>query len=573
MTTFGFKRLGPTIAVGAAFAFVGEAAADDHPFTLVNVVDLFELFSLNNPDTTFDPNTQAPANWNEYVAAARIGTNPCVVATDGQRAWIGGFYNGANFNRFGDVATNRAAWYAATGVAEVRDITSQSGFGGNWVRYPGTFQVGPGIRNTDWMSGLDYDPINKILYVAYDATQPPFSTIMPDPGLPWQFYETYIAAVDADEQSPTYGQNLWQRQNPVPALPGFPANEVRSHAGVSIDPLGNWIAYPIQGLGKIAFFDVTNPFGSTMDVFVTDIDALGCNSTAFRGHDFHPETGEWYSRVLNGIQYVARDTREQIAPFRPYSRFIREPDQGGNGVADTLAQGDDVQIAPFGAPVAPTENIIGVGPNGVLDTTPGGDDVRSTSAIVTERILGNPDGNCPTDPDGFPAGNNPQGQGLAIIPSSNLEVATQDLLVANNRAVFGAGTATDIRFFDLNGGQVAVLPLPCSPIPGGSTGIGIYDFDYDPASGTLVVLEFERRLLFVYKTQLAGGPNVPRFDFTRNGRTDLRDLLNFQLCFTGPENTSGLSLNCMRMNADSDCDVDFDDFLAMEQVWESVGGP
>lgn len=560
--------------VGVLAATNLTAAQQDHPFALVNVVDLFEMFSLGTTDSTFDPITQAPSNWAQYAAAPRIGTNPCVVATDGDRAWIGGFYNGSNYNRFGAVATNRSAWYASTGVAEIRNITTQSGFGGNWVRYPGTFQVGPGIRNTDWFSGLDYDPTTKRLYVAYDATQPPFPVLMPNAGLPWQFYETYIAAVDADPNSPTYAQNLWLRQNPVPSLdPGTP-DEVRCHAGVSIDPLNpNWLVYPIQGLGRLAFFDVTNPFAPPVNVFVSDSESLICNSTAFRGNDFHPETGEFYSRVLNGIQWVRRDTRAPVAPYRVYSRYIREPDLGGNGIANTAAQGDDVQIIPVGQPASPTANIIGVGPNGVLDTTPSGDDVVSTSAIITSRILGNPDGNCPTDPDGFPAGNNPQGQGMAIVPASNLTVGGPDLIVANNRAVFGANQLTDIRFFDLGGNQRAVLQLPCAPVPSATAGTSIYDFDYDRASGTLVVLDFERRLLFVYKAQRTGDAAWPRYDYTRNRRLDLHDFAAMQNAFTGSESTAGLNLNTMRLNSDSDCDIDFVDYGAFQAEWNVRGGP
>ncbi len=562
---------------GGLLAVASPAVAQqDHPFTLVNVVDLFEMFALTGNDTTFDPNTQAPSNWAAYSAAPRIGTNPSAVAVDGNRAWIGGFYNGVNFNRFLSVTDNRIAWYAAVGVAEIGAINTQSGFGGNWTRYPGTFQVGPGILNTDWISGMDYDPVNKRLYVAYDANQPPFPIIMPNAGLPWQFYETFIASVDADPTSGTYTQNVWKRINPVPPLPGFPADEVRSYAGISVDPLApNWLAFPVQGLGRVSFFDANNPFGPTVDVFVTDTTALQCNSTAFRGNDFHPLTGEWYSRVLNGIQWVGRDTRQQLAPYRPYSRFIREPDAGGNGTADTAAAGDDVQLIAVGQAAAPTADIIGVGANGVLDTNPAGDDVQSVSAIVTDRILGNPDGNCPTDPNGLPAGNNPQGQALGIIPASNLVGVPEDLILANNRPVFGAGQATDIRFFTADDGtQYSTLALPCSPPAGPPPlGLALHDIDYDATTGTLVVLEFERRLLFVYRAQLQGGPPFPRFDFTRNQRTDLADFAGMQTCFTGPSNPAGLTLNCLRMNSDSDCDVDFADFEKMVAVWNSAGGP
>lgn len=549
----------------------GRARAD-HPFTLVNVVDLFELFNVTIDDT-FSPNSQVPSNWAAYSAAPRLGTNPSCVAVDGDRVWVAGYYNGPNFNRFGDVNANRAAWYAAVGVAEIPNITTQSGFGGNYTRYLSTFQIGPGIQNTDWMSGMDYDPVNKKLYIAYDAIQTPFPFIMPDTGLPWQFYQTFIAQVDADPQSPTYTQTLWKRTNLTPPSdPGSPVS--RTHAGISVDPLNpNWICMPIQGRGVLSFFDVSNPFGATVDRPIGDFTAINCSTTAYRGNDLHPITGDWYGRVLNGVQTVRRDTTAPVAPFKTLPRFIREPSAGGNGTADTIAVGDDVQLATIGSPVVASQDIIGVGPNGVIDTTPGGDDVRSTSAILTSRVVGNSSGSCPDDPDGFASGNNPAGQGIAIIPTNNLAVGGPDLMLVNDRAVFGANQFTDLRFFDVQGNPISPLPLPCSPVPSGSAGIAIHDMDYDPVTGTLVVLEFERRLLFVYKAQQTAGQSWPRFDFTRNRRLDLADFAGFQQCYTGSEATVGQSLNCMRLNTDGDCDIDFVDFQAMIAAWNISGGP
>ncbi len=47
----------------------------------------------------------------------------------------------------------------------------------------------------------------------------------------------------------------------------------------------------------------------------------------------------------------------------------------GNGVCNTTAAGDDVQIVSVGANVTPGGIVVGPGPNGKLDTTPAGDDV------------------------------------------------------------------------------------------------------------------------------------------------------------------------------------------------------
>lgn len=49
---------------------------------------------------------------------------------------------------------------------------------------------------------------------------------------------------------------------------------------------------------------------------------------------------------------------------------------GPDGIADTTAEGDDVQVVDAGAfPLAPGAVVVAAGPDGVLDTLPGGDDV------------------------------------------------------------------------------------------------------------------------------------------------------------------------------------------------------
>lgn len=50
---------------------------------------------------------------------------------------------------------------------------------------------------------------------------------------------------------------------------------------------------------------------------------------------------------------------------------IVEPLSGGNGFADTQAVGDDVQVTPVGTPVMPGDIVVLPGPNGVLDAAAG----------------------------------------------------------------------------------------------------------------------------------------------------------------------------------------------------------
>ncbi|MBK8266939.1 MAG: S8 family serine peptidase [Planctomycetes bacterium] len=54
---------------------------------------------------------------------------------------------------------------------------------------------------------------------------------------------------------------------------------------------------------------------------------------------------------------------------------IREPGAGGNGICNTTAVGDDVQVILPGAAAAPNATLITRGPNNVMDTLPNGDDI------------------------------------------------------------------------------------------------------------------------------------------------------------------------------------------------------
>lgn len=68
--------------------------------------------------------------------------------------------------------------------------------------------------------------------------------------------------------------------------------------------------------------------------------------------------------------------------------WIVEPYNGtGNGVANTVAAGDDIQVVPFGMPVGPGTKIITAGPNKVLETVPGGDDVVTVDPATDDSQL------------------------------------------------------------------------------------------------------------------------------------------------------------------------------------------
>lgn len=61
---------------------------------------------------------------------------------------------------------------------------------------------------------------------------------------------------------------------------------------------------------------------------------------------------------------------------------IIEPHTGGNGIANTSAQGDDIQVVPVGQMVSPGATIISPGPNAVLDTEPTGDDIYGDDSLL-----------------------------------------------------------------------------------------------------------------------------------------------------------------------------------------------
>ncbi len=556
-------------------------AQEDHPFTLVNVIDLYGLFSSSVEfDMTFDPSSGVgPSNWDEYKANPRVGTNPSCVAVYGGRAWIGGFYGGPEYFG-GDPNEQRLSYYASVGIAEVQNIYWASGYGdpSPFVRYNnpgnpsdfGTFDVGSGVTYSDYFSSVDYDPATKTLYAAFhDQTDIP--GILLPPGTVQQ--QTYIAALDVDPNSVGYGQfrTGWPIENPLTG-----SNSEESKAGIEVDPLDPfYLSYFAWGSGRIKYFDVSDMGAAPIEIYIWDQEMLSCNSTAYRSHNYDPVTGDIFIRVGNAVQWVPRDTRTSMAPFEKFPRFIRENPEGtGDLTANTIAAGDDEQLVEAGEPAAAGQNIIGVGDNGILDTMPMGDDLYNINTLVTSRPVGNNIGACNDDPTGLPFGT-AQGQGVAFINAYNLAGLEQDVLLINSRPYAGSGNLGDLRFFTLDGEEYATLELPCTP-PAGPEPLGIawYDMDYDPDTGTLVVLEFEQRKLYVFRAELVDGPAYPHFDYTRNGETNLRDFAYFQRCFTGPEEQGGgpIGLACQRLNANTDCDIDYDDWLEMSLYWDTSAG-
>ncbi len=585
-----FNSLALCLVVLAAPSAV-VAQPTDHPFALVNVMDTFDLFTLdpNVVDTGFST-SNPPPNWGLYTASPRLGNGPSTIAVDGNRLWIGGFWDGPSFSG----GNAEAGWYASFGIADIDGITLISGFDAPYNRYLDSFIIGPTVNNTDNVSGIDYDPINQRLYAIFDDTNDiPFFSY--PTGAPPQA-GAIIAAFDADPNSAGYTSEIWSIEDPFfPASSQFDSGDDRLRGGIAVDPftgqtllIGRPTADAVNDRERSFFFvDAFNPVIDPNDLSLflnpkdIDIDANECSATFYRQLAFDAVTGDMVLRNHNAIERIARDPGSIGGRFEKIARFIEEPKTGGDGFANTTAAATDEQLVAVGQPVNPGDNVVGPGADGVLDTLPAIDDAFATDQFVMERTVGNFfDPNftatpCDDDPNGYPGGI-VQGQGVAVISSSNIDGLDVDLVIGNSRPRSGDGLIKDIRFHTIDGDFVTQLELPCTPPPvdpnGGASGIAIYDFDYDEKSGTLVVSQYEEQKIYVFK--LVGpdpsNPNIAydRYEFERDGVFDMLDFEAFQRLFTGLENTEGLGLAEQRLNTDSDCDLDFDDYLRIEAFWD-----
>ncbi|HOW69829.1 MAG TPA: IPT/TIG domain-containing protein [Phycisphaerae bacterium] len=153
-----------------------------------------------------------------------------------------------------------------------------------------------------------------------------------------------------------------------------------------------WLVYRLPGLPYKAFpspaladsdgdelpDDQERKFATDPNRADTDDDALS---------DLDESSGQIEIVLFDGD---ADDTNDRMLIVTPYSSWAIT--DGGNGLADTTATGDDLQVIAAGDPVAPGDVVIEPGPNGVMDTTPAGDDV----AGVTEAIANGPNSTCDT---------------------------------------------------------------------------------------------------------------------------------------------------------------------------------
>lgn len=144
-------------------------------------------------------------------------------------------------------------------------------------------------------------------------------------------------------------QNAWFEIQFNPCDPDYGVAEFSGNGVLGLNPAPNWTNGVWEGL----YFriDELSPTTGPFTVYLDDLtvkDSLGnvlCVVDNFESY----AANAWY--------IVADCT--------------------GNGMADTTAVGDDVQVVPSGSATFCGQIIVAPGPNGVLDTAPAGDDARS----------------------------------------------------------------------------------------------------------------------------------------------------------------------------------------------------
>jgi hypothetical protein len=94
------------------------------------------------------------------------------------------------------------------------------------------------------------------------------------------------------------------------------------------------------------------------------------------------ETGVDVPQLTNG---GSTGTIEWVGAIGKIDAII-EPFVGGNGLADTTAAGDDVQVIAPGAPAAAGATVVAAGPNGVLDTLAATGDVTTRIPVPAVTI-------------------------------------------------------------------------------------------------------------------------------------------------------------------------------------------
>ncbi|MBL8877682.1 MAG: IPT/TIG domain-containing protein [Phycisphaerales bacterium] len=127
------------------------------------------------------------------------------------------------------------------------------------------------------------------------------------------------------------------------------------------------------------------------DPTLVDSDGDGLSDAIERDYSTNPrsadsdEDGIKDRDEVNGYELIVFDgdddpTNNPVIQLAQYSDA--SVIEGGNGLAETTAIGDDIQFVAVGGGVLPGTPLILPGPNGRIDSTPNGDDFRSFGATI-----------------------------------------------------------------------------------------------------------------------------------------------------------------------------------------------
>ncbi|MGB2985450.1 MAG: hypothetical protein WBE26_06160, partial [Phycisphaerae bacterium] len=149
-------------------------------------------------------------------------------------------------------------------------------------------------------------------------------------------------------------------------------------------PLGGEVSYD-EGEGCFEVY-VPTRWGGRLQVSTTSGVIENLEYPDGTPYQNNMETGEdkhgWYTFTVTGASSYTVSTsfvQEGEAATRPWNFYwwAKKADyiyDAGNGVAETTAVGDDVQVVAPGSPVNPNDDVVRSGPDGALQSTPGGDD-------------------------------------------------------------------------------------------------------------------------------------------------------------------------------------------------------
>jgi len=176
------------------------------------------------------------------------------------------------------------------------------------------------------------------------------------------------------EVAVNWATDQWPPDSPPPIPPLTPENESRY--------VGRYTLF------KETYFEGHYEFTFTIPNYNPEwvsIDVRGYNFVIPAGqiiHDCLPKIPQSLDLafVITGEPWYFKPAYPNYAPsgmpdFDQKQNMWKAINDGGNGIAETTATGDDIQVAPAGSTVNPGDVVVAPGPNCKLDTQPIADDI------------------------------------------------------------------------------------------------------------------------------------------------------------------------------------------------------